>query len=269
MNRQLSTFFKEQTEHLTGSTGLEHWLIESDNLPAMKALLTTHSQAIDLIYIDPPYNTGHTTLAYNDRLPSHEAWIDFMRKRLLLARQLLASDGAIFISIDQHELFRLGTLCNEIFGEKNCLGIITLVNNLKGRSDGKHFAVCNEFMLAYAINAEKIHMKLANIDEEEIDRDYQHSDGKGHYKLTGFRKTGKAWRREDRPYMYYPILWRGLPATRCPWQEGPLAMGVLRHLPKMLQNGALSEFEPDTLRKNEGTAGGWQSAWQAGQDHLV
>jgi adenine-specific DNA-methyltransferase len=208
MNRQLSTFFKEQTEHLTGSTGLEHWLIESDNLPAMKALLTTHSQAVDLIYIDPPYNTGHTTLAYNDRLPSHEAWIDFMRKRLLLARQLLASDGAIFISIDQHELFRLGTLCNEIFGEKNCLGIITLVNNLKGRSDGKHFAVCNEFMLAYAINAEKIHMKLANIDEEEIDRDYQHSDGKGHYKLTGFRKTGKAWRREDRPYMYYPILWR-------------------------------------------------------------
>ena len=182
---------------------LEHWLIEGDNLDALLALLPEHEGRVDVIYIDPPYNTGHRELAYNDRSGD---WMAMMRPRLRLASRLLSSRGVMVVSIDQHELFQLGSLMNEVFGEDGCLGVVTLVNNLKGRSDGRHFAVCNEFMLFYALHPERVRLNLTDIDEEEQDGDYSYHDEQSSYKMTGFRKTGKAWRREDRPLMYYPVL---------------------------------------------------------------
>jgi adenine-specific DNA-methyltransferase len=184
---------------------LEHWLMEGDNLDGLQALMPELEGRVDVIYIDPPYNTRHRGLTYNDRLND---WSTMMLPRLQLARRLLSEKGVMVVSIDQHELFQLGALMNETFGQENCLGVVTLVNNMKGRSDGRHFAVCNEFMLFYALHPELVRMNLTDIDEEEQNEDYSLADERSSYKMTGFRKTGKAWRREERPLMYYPVLRR-------------------------------------------------------------
>ncbi|MBR1932438.1 MAG: site-specific DNA-methyltransferase [Prevotella sp.] len=208
----------EKPERRCGSPDAKapvHWLIEADNLPALMALAQTHGGKVDVIYIDPPYNTGHKDLAYNDTFAratgtdGHAAWLSFMRERLIIARQLLSERGVIFISIDQHELARLNLLCNDLFGEQNCLGIITLINNMKGRSDDAHFATCNEFMLVYALHPDRVEMTPTAIDEEEMENDYKLADELSSYKTVGLRKTGKNWRREDRKGMYYPVLQRG------------------------------------------------------------
>lgn len=100
-----------------------NFLIEGDNLAALKLLKKTHRGEIDLIYIDPPYNTGNKDFIYNDSYVDktdtfrHSKWLSFMKKRLLMAKELLKKDGVILISIDNNEGFHLKLLLDEIFGE--------------------------------------------------------------------------------------------------------------------------------------------------------
>ncbi|MCH4017310.1 MAG: site-specific DNA-methyltransferase [Prevotella sp.] len=102
-----------------------HILIEGDNLHALTALSYTHAGKIDVIYIDPPYNTGNKDFVYNDKFVDsedtyrHSKWLSFMSKRLKIAKQLLSEKGVIFISIDDNEQAQLKLLCDEIFGERN------------------------------------------------------------------------------------------------------------------------------------------------------
>ena len=102
-----------------------HILIEGDNLEALTALSYTHAGKIDVIYIDPPYNTGNKDFSYNDTFIDrengyrHSMWLSFMDKRLEISQNLLSSRGTIFISIDDNELSQLKLLCDEIFGERN------------------------------------------------------------------------------------------------------------------------------------------------------
>ena len=102
-----------------------HILIEGDNYHALSVLNYTHEKAVDVIYIDPPYNTGNNDFRYNDKYVNsddgyrHSKWISFMQKRLILARDLLKDSGLIFISIDDNEFAQLRLLCDEIFGEEN------------------------------------------------------------------------------------------------------------------------------------------------------
>src|SRR3989344_7331413 len=114
-----------------------HILIEGDNYHALTCLNYTHKGKIDVIYIDPPYNTGSDGFRYKDKrivdkfpdgteVPKdhpfrHSYWLSFMRKRLELARELLSEEGVIFISIDDNEAAQLKLLCNEIFKEENIL----------------------------------------------------------------------------------------------------------------------------------------------------
>ena len=100
-------------------------LIEGDNFHALTALNYIENNSIDFIYIDPPYNTGQEDFIYNDNYVDkedeyrHSKWLNFMQKRLLLARNLLKDSGMIFISIDDNELYNLKLLCDSIFGEIN------------------------------------------------------------------------------------------------------------------------------------------------------
>lgn len=100
-------------------------LIEGDNYHALSVLNYTHQGKIDVIYIDPPYNTGNKDFKYNDDYVDkedayrHSKWLSFMGKRLRLAKNLLKDDGVIFISIGEDEIAQLKLLCNEIFGEQN------------------------------------------------------------------------------------------------------------------------------------------------------
>src|SRR3990167_11163292 len=104
-------------------------LIEGDNYHSLAVLNFTHQAAIDLIYIDPPYNTGNNDFIYNDKIKSgyvksedpfrHSKWLAFMEKRLKLAKNLLKKDGVMFMSIDDNEFAQLKLLADEIFDEKN------------------------------------------------------------------------------------------------------------------------------------------------------
>lgn len=105
-----------------------HILIEGDNLEALTTLSYTHENQIDVIYIDPPYNTGNKDFVYNDRFVDaddeyrHSKWLSFMAKRLRIAKRLLSDKGVIFISIDDNEQAALKLLCDEVFEEKNFVG---------------------------------------------------------------------------------------------------------------------------------------------------
>jgi adenine-specific DNA-methyltransferase len=114
-----------QPEHSCGSGPQQNLILEGDNYDALRLLRMTHAGRVKCIYIDPPYNTGNRDFIYNDRFINpedgwrHSKWIEFMHQRLTLARHLLREDGVIFVSIDDNELFHLGMLMNQIFGEGN------------------------------------------------------------------------------------------------------------------------------------------------------
>ena len=140
-----------------------HILIEGDNLEALTALSYTHEGKIDVIYIDPPYNTGKKNeFKYNDYWVDsedtyrHSKWLSFMDKRLKLAKQLLKDDGLIFISIDDNEIGQLKVLCDELFthnsnpDSSNSLGV--LIWDLGSGTSAGHFTRSHEYVLAYCKN---------------------------------------------------------------------------------------------------------------------
>lgn len=135
-----------------------HILIEGDNLEALTSLAYTHEGKIDVIYIDPPYNTGNNDFVYNDRIVDkedsyrHSKWLSFMNKRLRIAKQLLSDRGVIFISIDDNEQAQLKLLCDnpDLFGTTNFLGQLilkTATDNNASQINTEH-----EYMLCYCKN---------------------------------------------------------------------------------------------------------------------
>ena len=142
--------------------GQMNFLIEGDNLASLQLLEKTHKGKIDLIYIDPPYNTGNQDFIYDDCYVDtedgfrHSKWISFMTKRLYAARSLLTEKGVIFIQISDIELAQLRLLCDTVFGEDNFLNIISVnMKNIAGASGGgedKRFKKNCEYILVYAKN---------------------------------------------------------------------------------------------------------------------
>ena len=200
--------------------------IEGDNLEVLKLLQTAYFNKIKMIYIDPPYNTGND-FVYEDDFADpmarykevtqqttksnpetmgryHTNWLNMMYPRLRLAANLLKEDGVIFISIDAHEENNLKKLCDEVFGEEHFIANITVVNNLKGRSDDKYIATAHEMLLIYQKGM--FNTYGVPIPDEYIS-EYKLSDDRGKYRLQGLRKRGSGSRREDRPNMYYPFFY--------------------------------------------------------------
>ena len=133
-----------------------HILIEGDNLEALTALAYTHEGRIDVIYIDPPYNTGNKDFVYNDQFVDkedsyrHSKWLSFMSRRLRIAKRLLSDKGVIFISIDDNEQAQLKLLCDEVFGEDNF--ITNLIWQKKtGAADANGIATITEYILVYCV----------------------------------------------------------------------------------------------------------------------
>lgn len=132
-------------------------LIEGDNYHALTVLNYTHKEKIDVIYIDPPYNTGNKDFKYNDSYVDkedgyrHSKWLNFMEKRLRLAHNLLKDEGIIFISIDDNEQANLKLLCDKIFNENNMITNIVW-NSKTGSSDVTTIDTVTEYILVYAKN---------------------------------------------------------------------------------------------------------------------
>lgn len=208
----LDTYTPALTENkdlFINNDGQMNFLIEGDNLASLKLLEKTHKDKIDLIYIDPPYNTGNKDFIYSDifvdSLDSfkHSKWLSFMKKRLLIARRLLSRKGIIFISIDDNEVAQLKLLCDEIFGNDNFRGQIVRGT---GTPTGQGNAILSneiDYILVYAKTEQAIFNGLPfNSEDAKI---YNLEDEYGKYLVRPLRKTGGEDRREDRPSMYYPV----------------------------------------------------------------
>lgn len=135
-----------------------NFLLEGDNLHSLYLLEKTHKGLIDVIYIDPPYNTGSDDFIYNDKIIDnedgykHSKWLSFMEKRLRIAKELLNDKGIIFISIDDNEIAQLKLLCDDIFNETNRISIhhIQVRYAEKSLADGKSIKPVMEYVLVYA-----------------------------------------------------------------------------------------------------------------------
>ena len=162
MQEYLPVFKEDESKRLDSvpEGSPNHVLIEGDNLNALTALTYTHAGKIDVIYIDPPYNTGNKDFVYNDSFVDkedgyrHSKWLSFMDKRLKIAKKLLSDKGVIFISIDDNEQASLRLLCDEVFGEHNCL--VNMVWDLGSVISAGHFTRAHEYILVYALNRNNI-----------------------------------------------------------------------------------------------------------------
>ena len=159
----------------------DHILIEGDNLEALTTLTYTHENQIDVIYIDPPYNTGNKDFVYNDRFVDaddeyrHSKWLSFMAKRLRIAKRLLSDKGVIFISIDDNEQAALKLLCDEIFEEKNFVASPVRKRRKSQANLSKNISTIHEYVLIYRkTELFELNKIQANIDASEyknIDND--------------------------------------------------------------------------------------------------
>ena len=199
-------------------------LIEGDNYHALQVLNYTHKGKIDVIYIDPPYNTGTRDWIYGDHIVDpndgyrHSKWLNMMEKRLSLARSLLSKRGVIFISIDDNEQARLKLLCDSVFSSKNYLNKLNWINNLKGRQiANKPYVKTYEHILLYAKNADDIYEFGYDKRDEEIksmkdiykNAEYEEfTDKKGKYVIKNeLYNTNSKTNEETRPNLCFNILY--------------------------------------------------------------
>ena len=198
-----------------GSIDTENIYIEGDNLNALKLLQETYLGKVKLIYIDPPYNTGSDAFVYDDDFTVtgtefseasgqrdedgnllfdmrvnnetngrfHTDWLNMLYPRLRLAKDLLADDGVIFISIDDNEVENLKKMCSEVFGQENHVGLLSVENNPKGRKNSAFISVSSEYCLIFAKNkansyfVENVPKKSSDMTLDDDGR-YVHNSGK-------------------------------------------------------------------------------------------
>jgi len=244
----------------------ENLFIEGDNLEVLKLLQRSYYGKIKMIYIDPPYNTGkefvypdkyseslETYLAYTGQLDAngvkfstntetegrfHSKWLNMMYPRLFLARNLLAEDGVIFISIDDNEVKNLHAMMDDIFGEENIIGSITIQSNPRGRQSDTHLASVHDYLLCYAKNLNMAKINGIPLSKEQK-KEFKYKDESGaFYRLLGLRQRGSASKREDRPDMFFPIYVNA------------------NTLEISLQESG-TEYTPIYPRKSDGTDGRW------------
>lgn len=168
-----------------------HIMIEGDNLEALATLAYTHEGKIDIIYIDPPYNTGNKDFRYNDIYVDkedsyrHSKWLSFMSRRLKIAKKLLSDRGIIFISIDDNEQAQLKLLCDEVFGNKNFVADLIWSNQEGGgSSDSKLFRIKHEHIIVFSKDISQLDIKGVDItNEDRYKEEDEYSKVRGKYYL--------------------------------------------------------------------------------------
>lgn len=184
--------------------------VEGDNLDVLSGL---PAESFDLIYIDPPYNTGND-FAYSDDFRGrhgtgvggrHAAWLDFMRPRIVEGRRVLAATGAIFVSIDDHEVAHLRLLLDEVYGEANFLAQVVVNLNAKGRQLGRGFATSHEYLLVYAKDATRCVLD-ASSSTTVVEDDFPlvSEDGR-RYRRLPLRNTNKKFNPLTAPTLHFAV----------------------------------------------------------------
>ena len=212
----------------------ENIYIEGDNFEVLKLLRETYLNSIKLIYVDPPYNTGDDLIYKNSyevdldtfqklnaeidengylishnrssRGRFHTDWLNMMYTRIKVAFDLLSDDGCMVFAIDHNELANLIKIADEIFGENNRIGIVTVVHKPEGRNQEKFFATSNEYALFYAKNINNFSFNSVVLDQN-IENTFDREDDKGKYRLNNYIRLGGGDDnlRINKPTFYYPI----------------------------------------------------------------
>ena len=212
--------------------------IRGDNLEAMKILRNGCAGRVKMIYIDPPYNTGGD-FVYKDNFRDplvqylretgqvdetgkavraaaraeerkangrkHSNWMSMMLPRLFVAREFLSDDGVMFISIDDNEVHHLRMLMNILFGENNFVGNFIVRSNSSGAKFGLT-AVLHEFVLCYAKNRDSVGALSLPLSDKALAEFKGNGEDGGRYRLIPLLKSGRGWRKQDRPKMHYPLF---------------------------------------------------------------
>lgn len=169
LETQIPTFEEIKDKEIVSNPDEKfNFLLDGDNLHSLYLLEKTHKEKIDVIYIDPPYNTGSKDFIYNDKIIDdedgykHSKWLSFMNKRLQMAQRLLSNTGVIFISIDDNEIAQLKLLCDTIFNEINRISIhhVQVRYAEKSLADGKSVKPVMEYVLVYAKDINKFKLNL-------------------------------------------------------------------------------------------------------------
>ncbi|HZL37600.1 MAG TPA: site-specific DNA-methyltransferase [Tepidisphaeraceae bacterium] len=162
-------------------------VIEGDNIQVLASLRAQYGAAVKLIYADPPYNTGQRDFRYSDRRfhdpdaddtdavyvtnedgGKHTKWLNYMAPRLSIMLDLLRSDGAIMVSIDDNEVFRLGMLMDEIFGEENHVATFIWQKHHSRNNSARHVAATHDFILMYAKDKSRLNVRRLAFDPAEF-----------------------------------------------------------------------------------------------------
>lgn len=176
----------------------DNLIIKGNNLLALHTIEDKYAGKVKLIYIDPPYNTGKDSFLYNDRF-NHSTWLTFIKNRLEIAKELLSDDGVIFVHLDKNEVHYLAILMDEIFGRKNYVETITVVNNPRGRDYGG-IANVNEFILVYKKN-EETELNLI----EDSAKKFKYKDSIGGFDVLELRNRNSAFHKGNRPNLHYAV----------------------------------------------------------------
>ena len=185
----------KEKEICTNANENYNFLLEGDNLHSLYLLEKTHRGKIDVIYIDPPYNTGGKDFIYDDSFVGsddsfiHSKWLSFMNIRLQIAHEILKDKGVIFISIGDYELSDLKLLCDDIFGEINCLGIVPRLMKTGGNK-GRFFSPNIDYVLVYAKNHQVTIDFKGELDEELVKKLYNKTETEGPKKGEKYRPFG-------------------------------------------------------------------------------
>ncbi|CAM3378896.1 site-specific DNA-methyltransferase [Nocardioides dubius] len=185
--------------------GATNTLIVGDNLDVLPTLAR---ESVDVVYIDPPYNTGNG-FAYHDRhgtgAERHRMWVEMMRPRLVAAREVMAAHAALFVSIDDNEVAHLRLLLDEVFGERNFVAQVVVNLNPKGRQLGPFFATSHEYLLIYARDAARCTLDPTSAHTvKPSDFPLEFADGR-RYRHLPLRNTNKKFNPLTAPTLHYPL----------------------------------------------------------------
>ena len=198
----------ESKEIQTDKNSSTNILIEGDNYHALSVLNYTHAKQVDVIYIDPPYNTGRE-FRYTDIFSSglvgpedtyrHSKWLSFLKKRLVLTKRLLKESGVIFISIDDNEVAQLKLLCDEIFGNDNFIATFVWKRRSGANDPTLRVSRDHEYIICYR--------KSKNVILKGIKKDLSRyknpdNDPRGNW-VAGDLTSGKT--KDERPNLFYDI----------------------------------------------------------------
>lgn len=267
MRTHIPVFTEVEEKEVVGDSECEQYnfLLEGDNLHSLKLLEKTHKGKIDVIYIDPPYNTKNKDFVYDDKFVGeddtfrHSKWISFMYERLKIAQKLLSEKGAIFISIDDNEVAQLKLLCDEIFGVENCLGVI-IQNKMNAKNDTIDIQKNHEYILTYRKKANYIAgTKIKpTLIKREVKLRPAYKEGDSYYYIGDAITTrGEGGTLNARPNLGYTVYYNSKTGDKVAIADYDVELAktsnskeaIYRHRPDMLKDGYEAIIPPNVRGK--------------------